>query len=173
MLLRAGYQNRSRASRRKGWISELLLVSERWRGVNWIIYAMVAAIGLAAADVCLKLAGGRISTSLGLLIYGSCTFSMGLGWFLWQRFNGVVHHAQSPAVWASFGVGVSFCLVTASLYATFGAGAPISLASPFIRLGGLLVASIAGLIFWGEPLTPRYALGMLLACGGVYLIITR
>ena len=141
--------------------------------MNWIVYAMVAASGLAAADVCLKLAAGRISSSLGLLIYGSCTFSMGLGWFLWQRFNGVVHHAQSPAVLASVGVGVSFCLVTAALYATFGAGAPISLASPFIRLGGLLVASIAGLMFWGEPLTLRYAIGMLLACGGVYLIITR
>jgi drug/metabolite transporter (DMT)-like permease len=98
---------------------------------------------------------------------------MGLGWFLWQRFNGVVHHAQAPAVLASAGVGVSFCLVTAALYATFAAGAPISLASPFIRLGGLLVASIAGMMLWGEPLTLRYAIGMLLACGGVYLIITR
>jgi drug/metabolite transporter (DMT)-like permease len=141
--------------------------------VNWIIYAIVAAIGLATADVCLKLAGGRISNGLGLVIYGSCTFSMGLGWFLWERFTGVVHHAQAPAVLASVGVGVSFCLVTAALYATFGAGAPISLASPFIRLGGLLVASIAGLMLWGEPLTPRYAIGMLLACGGVWVIITR
>lgn len=141
--------------------------------MNWIIYAIVAAIGLAAADVCLKLAGGRISTGLGLLIYGSCTFSMGLGWFLWERFSGLVHHAQTPAILASVGVGVSFCLVTAALYATFGAGAPISLASPFIRLGGLLVASIAGLALWGEPLTLRYTMGMLLACGGVCLIITR
>ena len=141
--------------------------------MNWIMYAVIAAVGLAAADVCLKLAGGRISTSLGLLIYGSCTFSMGLGWFLWQRFSGVAHHAQAPAVLASVGVGVSFCLVTAALYATFAAGAPISLASPFIRLGGLLVASIAGVMLWGEALTLRYAVGLLLACGGVYLIITR
>jgi len=141
--------------------------------MNWIIYAMVAAIGLAAADVCLKLAGGKISSGLGLLIYGSCTFSMGLGWFLWERFSGVVHHAQAPTLLASVGVGVSFCFVTAALYATFGAGAPISLASPLIRLGGLLVASIAGLVLWGEPLTLRYTIGMLLACGGVSLIITR
>jgi len=141
--------------------------------VNWIIYAIIAAIGLAAADMFLKLAAGRISTSLGLLIYGSCTFSMGLGWFLWQRFTGVVHHAQALGVLASFGVGASFCLVTAALYATFGAGAPISLASPFVRLGGLLVASIAGFMLWGEPVTLRYAIGMLLACVGIYLIITR
>lgn len=141
--------------------------------MNWIIYAIIAAIGLAAADVCLKLAAGRISTSLGLLIYGSCTFSMGLGWFLWHKFTGVVHYAQAPTLLASVGVGVSFCLVTAALYATFGAGAPISLASPLVRLGGLLVASITGFIFWGEPVTPRYAIGMLLACGGIYLIITR
>jgi len=42
-----------------------------------------------------------------------------------------------------------------------------------IRLGGLVLVSLAGLAFWREPLTWRYVAGMLLACGGIYLIITR
>jgi drug/metabolite transporter (DMT)-like permease len=141
--------------------------------VNWITYAVGAALGLAAADVCLKVAAVRISTSLGVLIYGSCTFSIGLGWVLWQKMNGVAHHAQASGALAAIGVGVSFSLVTMALYGTFAAGAPISLASPLIRLAGLLVASITGLLLWGEPLTLRYAIGMLLTCSGLYLIITR
>jgi drug/metabolite transporter (DMT)-like permease len=32
---------------------------------------------------------------------------------------------------------------------------------------------LVGLAFWREPLTWRYVTGMLLACGGIYLIITR
>jgi len=74
---------------------------------------------------------------------------------------------------SAIGVGIAFSLVTVGLYATFGAGAPISLASPAIRLGGLLLASLIGLIVLREPFTWRYALGVLLACVGVYLIVTR
>ncbi len=141
--------------------------------MNWIPYALLTALALAAADFCVKLASGKLSNSLALLLYGSCTFLSGLGWVLWQKLNGVPQHAQTPGVWAALGVGVSFSIVTVGLYATFGAGAPISLASPVIRLGGLLLAAIAGLVLLREPLTWRYAIGLALAVGGVYLIVTR
>ena len=36
-----------------------------------------------------------------------------------------------------------------------------------------LLASLIGLTLLSEPLTWRYAIGMLMAIGGVYLIITR
>lgn len=143
------------------------------QNLGWIFYAWVSTVALAAADVFIKLAAGRVSNSVGVLVYGGCTFSMGLAWFLWQRINGVAQHVQPFGILSSVGVGVSFCLVTVGLYATFEAGAPISLASPLIRLGGLLIASAVGLLFWHEPLTLRYALGIALVCGGVYLIVTR
>jgi drug/metabolite transporter (DMT)-like permease len=143
------------------------------QNLGWIFYALASTMALAAADVFIKLAAGRVSNSVGVLVYGGCTFSMGLAWFLWQRINGVAQHVQTFGLLSAVGVGVSFCLVTAGLYATFEAGAPISLASPLIRLGGLLIASAVGLVFWHELLTLRYALGVALVCGGVYLIITR
>jgi drug/metabolite transporter (DMT)-like permease len=87
--------------------------------------------------------------------------------------NGVAHHAQASGALSAIGVGVSFFLVTMPLYTTFAAGASISLASPLIRLVGLLVAAITGLLLWGEPRTLRYAIGMLLTCSGLYLLITR
>jgi drug/metabolite transporter (DMT)-like permease len=143
------------------------------QNLGWIFYASASTVALAAADVFIKLASGKVSNSVGVLFYGSCTFSMGLAWFLWQRIHGVAQHAQPSGIFAAIGVGVSFCLVTVALYAMFEAGAPISVASPLVRLGGLLIASLVGLLFWHEPLTLRYALGVLLMCGGVYLIITR
>lgn len=139
----------------------------------WVIYASITAFFLASADCFIKLASGRISSSLGLLIYGACTFATGLGWVLLERFRAIPLHAQPVAYLYALGVGVSFSAVTVGLYATFGAGAPISLASPFVRLAGLVVASIVGLTLFNEPLTGRYVLGMVLIFGGLYLVLTR
>lgn len=141
--------------------------------MNWILYATATSVALAAADFFVKMAAGKLSNSLALLLYGSCTFLFGLGWVLWQRVQGVPQFAQTPGILAALGVGVAFSLVTLGLYASFGAGAPISLASPFIRLTGLLLASLAGLVLLQEPLNWRYLMGVALACAGVYLIVTR
>jgi drug/metabolite transporter (DMT)-like permease len=141
--------------------------------MNWFPYALVTAFLLATADFLIKLAAGKLSNSVALLLYGICTFLIGLVWVLWQRANGVPQYAQPAGILAAIGVGIVFSFVTLGLYATFGVGAPISVASPAIRLGGLMLVSLIGLTLLQEPLTWRYGIGMLMACGGIYLIITR
>ncbi len=141
--------------------------------MSWKVYALMTAIILAMADFLVKLAAGKLSNSVAMLLYGVCTFLIGLSWVVWQRTQGTPQYAQPAGVLAALGVGIVFSFVTLGLYATFGAGAPISVASPAIRLGGLILVSLVGLTLLGEPLTWRYVVGMLLACGGIYLIITR
>lgn len=141
--------------------------------MGWIHYALITALALACADFFVKLAAGRLSNSLGVLLYGSCTFLTGVVWVTWQWVRGVPQHAQTSGVLAALGVGVAFSGVTLGLYATFGAGAPISVGAPVIRLGGLMLASLAGIVLLQEPLTVRYAIGVVLVCSGIYLIITR
>lgn len=141
--------------------------------MTWISYALGTAVALATADFCIKIASGKISNSLGLLFYGSCTFLTGVIWVLLDRTRGVDLYAQPVGILAAAGVGVAFSAVTIGLYITFGAGAPISLVSPIVRLVGLLIASIAGILLLHEPLTIRYIIGMVLAFIGVALIITR
>jgi drug/metabolite transporter (DMT)-like permease len=141
--------------------------------MGWTQYALFTAFALAAADLFVKLAAGKLSNSVAMLLYGSCTFMIGLVWVLWQWGRGVSQYAQAAGTMAALGVGVAFSGVTLGLYATFGAGVPISVGAPVIRLGGILLASLAGLVLLREPLTLRYAIGMLLVCSGLYLIITR
>jgi len=141
--------------------------------MNWIFYAMGTAMLLATADFLVKLTAGKISNSVALLLFGSATFLISLTWVIWERSQGVSQYAQTNAIVTAVAVGVTFTFVTLGLYATFGAGAPISLASPFIRLGGLLLASLAGLILLREPLNGQYVVGLLLAVSGIYLIVTR
>ena len=141
--------------------------------MTWIVYALGTAFALAVADFCVKLASGKVSSSLGLLLYGSCTFLTGLCWVMLDRIRGAEIHAQAQGIVAATAVGVAFSAVTVGLYVSFGAGAPISLVSPIVRLGGLILASMAGLILLNEPLTGRYILGVFLAVCGILLIITR
>jgi drug/metabolite transporter (DMT)-like permease len=140
---------------------------------SWILYASIAALSLVVADVCLKLAAGRISSSFGVLLYGTCTFLTGLCWVLWDYSHGHVIRAELSGILAAVGVGVAFSAVTVSLYATFTAGAPVSVASPFIRLSGVVVVSLIGLVFMKEMLTIRYVIGMVLTVVGLYLIVSR
>lgn len=141
--------------------------------MKWIPFAFGAMAAVAAADFFIKLAAGKLSNSLAMLIYGTCTFLFGLGWVLWQRAAGVPQFARPFGALAGLGVGLAFSAATLLIYLTFGAGAPISVASPAIRLGALLLASLIGLTLFQEPLTWRYVLGMVLAISGIYLILHR
>jgi drug/metabolite transporter (DMT)-like permease len=141
--------------------------------MNWLPYAVLTSIALAAADVFVKLASGKISNSIGILIYGGCTFLIGALWVAWERLRGDEQFAQLNGILPAVGVGIAFALVTIGLYATFGAGAPISIASPIVRLAGLLIASAVGILFFHEAITWRYALGALLTIAGIYFILTR
>lgn len=141
--------------------------------MRWLLFAFLTAVALATADFFVKLAAGKLSNSVGLFLYGSCTFVAGLIWVLWERAHGGTLFFQPAGLAAGVGVGLAFTAVTVGLYVTFGAGAPVSVASPVIRLSGLLLVSVAGLVILREPFTLRYLLGVVLAVSGVALILTR
>ena len=141
--------------------------------MTWIVYASIAAFSMSAADAFVKLAANRISSSLGLLIYGSCTFLTGVGWTLWNYTHGVPQYARPLGFLCALGVGVAFSSVTVCLYRTFEANAPISVAMPLIRLSGLFLVVLLGLVILREPLSLRYVIGIILACIGLYLVVTR
>ena len=141
--------------------------------MRWMFYAATAAAALAAADVFVKLAAGKLPNSLGTLLYGTVAFGVGLTWFLADRARGGLEHESVAGVVYALGVGVAFSAVTVALYGAFSAGAPLSVTSPLVRLSGLIAASLFGLLIWNEPFTPRYVLGLSLAIAGVYLIVTK
>ena len=140
---------------------------------KWIPHLIATGITLGLADFFIKLATDRISNSIGFLIFGICTFTISSAWFLWQRFHQIEHLITPSGIVAATAAGIGFSLVTLGLYASFASGAPITIASPVIRVSGLLIASILGLMILQEPLSWRYILGILLALSGILLIITR
>ncbi len=134
---------------------------------------MGAVICLASADFFLKLSSTRISSSLGTLVYAVTAVLPAALWVVVARATNASFHVTRDGILASVMVGISFSLVVAFLSMTFAAGANLSIATPTIRLAGIVLASALGILVLGEVVSWRYGLGILLTFLGVYFIVTR
>ena len=140
--------------------------------MNWIPYALLCSIFLASADFFVKLASNKISASMGMLVYGATTFTVGLTWVGYLKVTKQPLLITQQGLLYSLAVGIAFSVVTLLLYLTF-AQISVSIGSPTIRVMGILIASLFGILLLHEPLTWRYLLGLLLTVAGVALIVFR
>ncbi|HEX9334146.1 MAG TPA: EamA family transporter [Anaerolineales bacterium] len=139
---------------------------------RWLPYALICAIFLATADFFVKLASSKISASVGMFIYGATTFAFGLAWVGYLKITGQSLLITRTGLLYSLAVGVAFSLVTMLLYLTF-VHVSVSLGSPTIRVMGIVIASLLGILILREPVTWRYVLGVILTIVGVVLIVLR
>lgn len=140
--------------------------------IRWLPYALACSAFLAAADFFVKLATSKISASLGMFIYGATTFIISLFWIGYVKFTGQTLLITKPGLFYSLAVGIAFSGVTLLLYLTF-ARISVSVGSPTIRVIGIVIASLLGILILHEPITWRYLLGVILTMAGITLIILR
>jgi drug/metabolite transporter (DMT)-like permease len=140
--------------------------------MRWIPYALLCSIFLASADFFVKLASDKISSSMGMLVYGATTFTVGLTWVGYLKVTKQPLLITQQGLLYSLAVGIAFSVVTLLLYLTF-ARISVSIGSPTIRVMGILIASMFGILLLHEPFTWRYLLGLLLTIAGVALIVFR
>jgi uncharacterized membrane protein len=136
-------------------------------------YALGCALSLASADFFLKVSVGRIDRSAGTLVYAATATLVAIGWVVSTRLRGIPLGVTPSGVLTSALVGVSFMLVVAFLSGLFAAGANLSVAVPVVRLTGIVLASVLGIVVLGEPLTWRLGLGAVLTLTGLSFIISR
>jgi drug/metabolite transporter (DMT)-like permease len=140
--------------------------------MRWIPYALLCSIFLASADFFVKLASNKISSSMGMLVYGATTFTVGLTWVGYLKVTKQPLLITQQGLLYSLAVGIAFSVVTLLLYLTF-ARISVSIGSPTIRVMGILIASMFGILLLHEPFTWRYLLGLILTVAGVALIVFR
>ena len=140
--------------------------------MRWIPYALLCSIFLASADLFVKLASNKISSSMGMLVYGATTFTVGLTWVGYLKVTKQPLLITQQGLLYSLAVGISFSVVTLLLYLTF-ARISVSIGSPTIRVMGIVIASMFGILLLHEPITWRYSLGLILTVAGVALIVFR
>ena len=140
--------------------------------MRWLPYALLCSIFLASADFFIKLASNKISASVGMLVYGTTTFTIGLIWVGYLKLTKQPLLITQAGLLYSIAVGVAFGAVTILLYLTF-ARVSVSVGSPTIRVMGILLASILGILLLHEPFTWRYLIGLILTISGVAMIVFR
>ena len=140
--------------------------------MRWFPYALLCSIFLASADFFVKLASDKIASSMGMLIYGATTFTVGLIWVSYLRVTKQELLITQPGMLYAIAVGVAFSSVTILLYLTF-ARVNVSIGSPTIRVMGILLASMLGILLLHEPFTWRYLIGLIMTVAGVALIVFR
>jgi uncharacterized membrane protein len=140
--------------------------------MRWLPYALLCSLVLASADFFVKLASNKISASMGMFIYGVTTFAVGLIWVSYLKITKQPLLITRPGLLYSIVVGLAFSSVTILLYLTF-ARVDVSLGSPTIRVMGILIASMFGILLLNEPFTWRYLIGLILTVAGITLIVFR
>jgi len=150
----------------------LLILKKEASIMRWLPYALLCSIFLASADFFVKLASNRISSSMGMLVYGATTFTVGTIWVVYLRLTKQSLLITQQGFSHSLAVGVAFSAVTILLYLTF-ARVNVSLGSPTIRIMGILIASILGILLLHEPFAWRYLLGLIMTVVDVALIVFR
>jgi uncharacterized membrane protein len=138
-----------------------------------LLYAVACAVCLASADFFLKLSSTRISATLGTLIYAVTAAVLAASWVGWSYASGSPLMITRAGVATSIAVGASFMLVVVFLSVLFATGANLSVAAPVVRLIGIVLAALLGILALGEPISWRYGVGALLTAAGLYFIITR
>ncbi len=137
-----------------------------------IVVAGLAMGVIALADFCIKQSSGRISPSLGTLIYAVTTIAIPLVWTLWTRANGGLLVTQDGVLW-SIGTGIAFSVFTGMIFFVFSNGVDLSIGSPVIRMGGIVLAATLGIIVFHEGINSQYLAGFALAAIGIFLVVTR
>ena len=140
--------------------------------MRWLPYALVCSVFLASADFFVKLASSKISASMGMFVYGATTFTVGLTWVCYMKLTHQPLLITRQGLLYSLAVGVAFSIVTLLLYLTF-ARINVSVGSPTIRVTGILLASMLGILLLHEPFTWRYLIGLILTVAGVALVVLR
>ncbi len=107
-----------------------------------------------------------------MFVYGATTFTVGLFWVGYLKITHQPLLITQRGLLYAIAAGLAFSFVTILLYLTF-VHVSVSLGSPTIRLLGIIIASLLGLLILREPFTWRYALGVILAIAGVALIVFR
>jgi uncharacterized membrane protein len=140
--------------------------------MRWLPYALICSVFLASADFFVKLASNKISSSMGMFVYGATTFTVGLTWVSYMKLTKQPLLITQQGLFYSLAVGIAFSAVTLLLYITF-ARVNVSVGSPTIRVLGILIASLLGILLLHEPFTWRYLFGLILTVAGVALIVFR
>lgn len=135
----------------------------------WIVYALGAIASVAISDLFRKLSSNLNDAFFSNLLFQAGGFFMGI--ILYLLFSRKVEPNPKGVMFALIG-GLLISIFTSLTFKALAAGPGISTVIPVIRVGGVLLVAILGVLLFRDRLTWQLILGIILACSGIYLIFS-
>lgn len=145
--------------------------TKRMVDMTWVLVGAAIA-GIALADLAMKQSGGRISPSAANLVIAVTALLLPAAWAAIDSQRQEVRLSWIGVSWASI-AGVALSAVAGLLLVIFDRGLALSVGTPIVRAGGLVLAAALGMILLGERADLRSIAGLLLTLVGILLIASR
>lgn len=135
--------------------------------MSWIIYAIGAMLAAATSDSFRKLGSNLTDPFFANLLSQIGSLTMAVVLFL--LFSRKFEHNPAGMTYALL-TGVFISISTALFFKALSMGPGVSTVAPVVRVGGVLLVAIIGIILFREKLTLNVILGIMLASSGIYLL---
>lgn len=138
--------------------------------MSWIFYALGAMSAVAISDLFRKLGSNLKDPFLANLLFQLGGTTMGIILFL---LFGRKFESNSTGMIYAFAGGLLISIFTSLTFKALSTGPGVSTVIPTIRVGGVLLVAVLGILLFKDKLTWQVVLGIFLSAGGVFLLFSN
>lgn len=136
----------------------------------WLPLALATAVAFGVYNFAIKLASSRMDQVLGAVTLQLVAALLGGSFALLLRLGGRDFAISGTGLGWACVAGAAVGVAEILTFLVFLRGAPVSIATPIIMGGSVVVAALLGLIFLRESLGPLQLGGVVLVAAGVALL---
>lgn len=140
--------------------------------MQWLLYAVLAAVLNALMDFFVKLSSNKIDTALGGVLLTACATIVMVLPVVFSKVKGEPLLVTREGALYSIAAGIAVGLATFFIFKMFATRVELSIAIPTLRIGIIVCATLLGVFFLGEKVSARLLFGMMLSLVGVYFVVT-
>lgn len=138
--------------------------------MSWIIYALSAIGFLGVSDIFRKLASNIKDPLFANLIFQIGAMSAAVLTYL--LFSRKVEYNPKLILFAIIG-GMTIAIFTLFSFKVLSIGPGVSVVMPVLRIGGITLVAILGILFLKEKLTIQTFFGLIFSAIGLYLLFSN
>lgn len=138
--------------------------------MNWILLLTLAALCFGLYNFFIKVASGSIHQILGAVILQVVAAVVGVILLIYLKMTGENFSLSNKGIFFSVLAGIAVGLAEILTFAVFSKQIPVSVGTPVIIGGSIVVTALLGFLFLQEHLSLLQTIAVLLIITGVTLL---